>query len=256
LGYLAGKDENRAQDFMDMFLDDSVDMILCIRGGYGSSRILPYINFEVIKANPKIFGGFSDITVLLNLLSEKCKLTTFHSPMGSSKLDDEETFNSLMMSVMNGGSPYSISNPIGFPATSIKKGISEGVLVGGNLSLLCSLLGTCYEIDLTDKILFLEDVGVEPYQVDRMLTQLLLGNKLQSCKGLILGQFTDCQLNNYEKSLTLDEVFQDRLYSINTPILKDFCSGHSYPKLTLPIGAKIRLDTYEGIIDVIESVVK
>ena len=256
LGYLAGKDEDRASDLMEMFLDSSVDMILCIRGGYGCSRILPYINFEDIKKNPKIFGGFSDITVLLNLLKKKCNLTTFHSPMGSSKLEDEETFNSFIMSLMHGYFPYIIENPTAYPTQCIIKGTCEGELLGGNISLLCSLLGTPYEIDTADKILFLEDVSEEPYEIDRMLTQLLLANKLQNCKGIILGQFKDCVLPHYERSLTLDEVFEDRLYSLGIPILKDFCSGHDYPKLTLPIGAMISLDTCKGSIQVLEPVVK
>jgi len=254
-GYLAGKDEDRASDLMEMFENQVIDMILCIRGGYGSSRLLPYLDFEVIKKHPKIFAGFSDITVFLNLFSEKCNLTTFHSPMGSSNLEDSETFKSFMLTFMEGYKPYTIKNPPGYATKCIIPGVAEGNLVGGNLSLLGHSLGTPYEIDMKDKILFIEDVGEAPYRVDRILTQLLLAKKLQQCSGIILGQFTDCDLPHYERSLTLQEVFEDRLNNLGMPIFSGFCSGHSYPKLTLPIGAKVKIDAQTGTIEVMEAVV-
>ncbi len=111
-GYLAGSDKDRATDVMDMFENNKVDMILCVRGGYGSSRILPYIDFDVIKKHPKIFAGFSDITVFLNSFYEKCGLTTFHSPMGTSNLEDTQTLKSFMFSLMHGDKPYTIKNPL------------------------------------------------------------------------------------------------------------------------------------------------
>jgi len=255
-GYLAGKDTDRAADVMDMFKNDSVDMILCIRGGYGASRILPYLDFNVIKKNPKIFAGFSDITVFLNSFYEKCGFTTFHSPMGTSNLEDNETFKSFMFTLMEGYKPYTIKNPVEFKTNCITPGIAEGNLIGGNLALICNSLGTPYEIDMRDKILFIEDVGEAPYRIDRMLTQLLLSKKLQQCKGIILGQFKDCNLPHYERSLTLEEVLSDRLYDLNIPMFSGFCSGHDYPKLTLPIGARVKMDAQKGIIYVMEAVVK
>ncbi|MBU3144592.1 LD-carboxypeptidase [Clostridium sp. CF012] len=255
-GYLAGKDKDRAADVMEMFKDQEVDMILCIRGGYGSSRILPYLDFDVIKKHPKIFAGFSDITVFLNSFYEKCELTTFHSPMGSSNLEDIETFKSFMFTFMEGYKPYAIKNPAGFTTHCITRGIAEGNLIGGNLSLICNSLGTPYVIDMKDKILFIEEIGEEPYKIDRMLTQLLLAKKLQQCKGIILGQFNGCDLPHYERSLTLEEVFKDRLYNLGIPMFSGFCSGHDYPKLTLPIGARVKMDAEVGIIYVMEAVVK
>ena len=255
-GYLAGKDKDRASDVMEMFENDVVDMILCIRGGYGSSRILPYIDFDVIKKHPKIFAGFSDITVFLNTFYEKCGLTTFHSPMGSSNLEDIETFKSFMYTFMEGYKPYTIKNPSEFKTLCITGGMAEGNLIGGNLGLICNLLGTTYETNMRDKILFIEEVGEAPYKVDRILTQLLLAKKLQQCKGIILGQFKGCDLPHYERSLTLEEVFKDRLYNLDIPMFSGFCSGHDYPKLTLPIGARVKMDAESGVINVIEGVVK
>lgn len=256
IGYLAGSDKQRTADLMDMFLDKSVKMILCIRGGYGTMRTLPYIDFEVIKSNPKIFVGFSDITTYLNNFYEKCGLISFHGPMLTSNFEDDVTFDNLIDTIMNGDKPYVLSNPENIFTHSNSASTIEGILQGGNLSLISSTVGTPYEIDTKDKILFIEDVGEEPYVVDRMLTQLLLANKLQVCKAIILGQFTNCTLPHYKRSLTLEEVLKDRILSLNIPTLCNFMSGHDYPKLTLPIGAKVSLNCAEGKLSVLEAVVK
>ena len=254
-GYLSGSDAERSEDLMEMFLDKSVKMILCVRGGYGTMRTLPLIDFDVIKSNPKIFVGYSDITTYLNSFYAKCGLITFHGPMLSSKLDDNITLKSLLDILMKGDNIYKISNPNNIPAKSNSCSIVDGVLIGGNLSLICSTLSTPYEIDTTDKIIFLEDIGEEPYKIDRMLTQLLLANKLQVCRGIILGQFTNCHLLSYSRSLTLEEVINDRILSLNIPTLYNFMSGHDYPKLTLPIGAKVQLDCKNCFVRTLESVV-
>lgn len=255
-GYLAGKDENRAQDLMNMFLDDNIDMILCARGGYGTMRILPLLDFNLINQNPKIFAGFSDITTLLNTIALKCNMTTFHSPMCTSDLYDEITLKSFLDTLMFGDKEYIIENPKNIPTHHFSDLSVEGKLVGGNLCLICSTLGTPFELDTKDKILFIEDVGEEPYKIDRMLTQLTLSGKLQHCSGIILGQFTDCKLPHYDRSLTLEEVIEDRILSLNKPTITNFQSGHSYPKLTLPIGAAVRMDCKNGVINVLEPVVK
>ncbi len=255
-GYLAGSDVNRAHDFMNMFLDKDVNMVLCVRGGYGTMRILPLIDFSIITKNPKIFGGFSDITTLLNTIAIKCNLITFHSPMCNSDFSDEPTLKNFLYTIMNAYKPYTIENPKGFNIKCFSKiPFVEGQLLGGNLSLICSTLGTPYEIDTKDKILFIEDVGEEPYKIDRMLTQLILCNKLQQCKGLVLGQFTNCTLDNYKRSLTLEEVINDRILSLNKPTLINFQCGHSYPKLTIPIGAQVKLDCINGVVQVLEPVI-
>ncbi|WP_026883586.1 S66 peptidase family protein [Clostridium akagii] len=253
-GYLAGSDKERSEDLINMFTDKSIKMILCVRGGYGCMRTLPYINFNIIKDNPKIFVGFSDITTYLNVFYEKCSLITFHGPMLNSTLD-EITFKSLFNTAMNPITNYTISNPSGINAKCNFSKSVEGILVGGNLSLICSTLGTDYEINTRAKILFIEEVGEDPYSIDRMLTQLILSNKLDQCTGIVLGQFTDCTLPHYERSLTLNQVIDDRILALNKPTISNFMSGHDYPKLTLPIGARVRLNAPIGSIEVLEPVI-
>ena len=253
-GYLSGRDNDRAKDLMDMFTDTEVNMILCIRGSYGSMRLLPFIDFEAIKENPKIFAGFSDITVLLNALSQRSDLITFHSPMCSSDFTDEYTLKSFLDAIMRSHSPYIIKNPDNFSIKSFSSEKVQGTLVGGNLSLICSLLGTPYEIDMENNILFIEEVNELPYRIDRMFTQLILSGKIQKCAGIILGQFTKCTLPHYERSLTTEEVIMDRILSLNKPTIINFMSGHSYPKLTLPIGSEIELDCEKALIKVLNPV--
>lgn len=255
-GYFAGKDEDRAQDIMDMFEDDEVDMVLCVRGGYGSMRLLPYMNFSKIKKNPKIFMGYSDITVFLNAIYEKEELITFHGPMLSSDLEVKETLDSVINTLMKGYEPYSILNPENVPMFSNTDKSAEGRIVGGNLSLICGMLGTPYEIDIKDKILFIEEVGEAPYRTDRMLSQLQLSKKLEKCAGIILGQFTDCDEEKGEDNFTLNEVLLDRIMSLNKPVLMNVMSGHDKPKLVIPIGAKAKLDCRNGKIEILEPVVK
>lgn len=255
-GFFAGGDLERAKDIMDMFLDDDVKLILCMRGGYGSMRIIEYLNFEEIKNHPKLFMGFSDITTLLNNIYEKSNLITFHGPMVSSNILETFTLKSFMDTLTLPKNEFIIDNPDHLPLECSVNGIAEGQIVGGNLCLICSTLGTPYEIDTKDKILFLEEIGEAPYKIDRMLTQLLLNNKLQNCKGFILGQFKDCGLPNYDRSFTLEEVLEDRIFSLKKPTLNHFMSGHSYPKLTLPIGANVRIDCNIGEIKILEKVVE
>lgn len=255
LGYLAGNDEDRAEDFINMFLDSNVDMILCVRGGYGTMRILPLIDFNIVNLNPKIFAGFSDITTFLNNIALKCNLVTFHSPMCNSNFLDKYTLKSFLDTLMVGYNPFTIKNPEGISMQGFSETSPIGQLIGGNLSLICSTIGTPFEIDTKDKILFIEEVGEEPYKIDRMLTHLLLCGKLQSCSGIILGQFTKCELPHYERSLTLEQVIKDRILSLNKPTLVNLQSGHSYPKITLPIGAKVKMDCKNKIIQVLEPVV-
>lgn len=254
-GYLAGKDIDRVQDLMDMFLDPEVDMVLCTRGGYGTARLLDLMDFDIIKRNPKIFAGFSDITALLNSIFQKCNIITFHSPMCNTDFDDF-TLKSFLNTIMSGYTPFTIENPENISTDHFNGDYASGKLVGGNLSLICSLLGTPYAVNTEDKILFIEDVNEEPYKIDRMLTQLILSGDLPKCRGFIMGQFKNCQLPNYERSLTLNEILEDRILSLKKPTLINFQSGHSYPRITLPIGANVEVDFKEGKINLLEPVVK
>lgn len=255
-GYFAGKDMDRAQDIMDMFQDKDVKMVICIRGGYGAMRLLPYLNFNKIRKNPKLFMGYSDITVLLNSLYEKDGLITFHGPMLNSKLNVKETQECFLNTVMTGYRKYSINNPTNIPMVSNMDKSVEGRIVGGNLSLICSTLGTPYEMITTNKLLFLEDIDEAPYKIDRMLTQLLLSKKLQQCKGFILGQFTNCEGELKENYFSLKEVIENRILSLNKPTLMNFMCGHDNPKLTIPIGAKAKLNCKNSSIDIYEAVCK
>lgn len=259
-GYFAGKDRDRAQDIMDMFEDDEVDMILCVRGGYGAMRVLPYLDFYKIKRKPKVFMGYSDITVLLNSMYQREGLITFHGPMASSNLNVSETIDSFLKTIMEGDKEYCLENPINIPMMSNSDKIVEGRIVGGNLCLVCGVLGTPYEINTKDKLLFLEDVGESPYKIDRMLTQLDLAGKLEECSGIILGQFTDCEGDEEDRAkedkFTLQQVLLDRVMSLKKSVIMNFACGHDNPKLVLPIGAKARINCREKRIEILQPVVK
>lgn len=256
-GYFAGKDKDRAADIMEMFKDKKVDMILCVRGGYGAMRLLPYMDFNIIRKNPKIIMGYSDITVLLNSIAQETGLITFHGPTLNSNFNDQETLKSFLFSISNGNRPYEINNGDKELIAHNGKDSVDGVLAGGNLSLIVSTLGTPYEINFKDKIIFIEEVGEQPYRIDRMLTQLLLSGRLQQAKGIILGQFTDCDKKiKEEDDFNLNQVLKDRILSLNKPLFTNFMSGHDYPKLTLPIGAKIRMNFNKNCIEILEPIIR
>lgn len=240
-GYLSGSDEARAKDVMDAFMDDSVDGIFCIRGGYGIQRILPLLDFDRIAAHPKWFAGYSDITALHVVLNQYCHFITYHTPMPSTEIRkgldvySEESLKKAMFGEFNGPLPGLL------PSVELTGGSAEGILCGGNLSLVSSSLGTPYEIDTRDKILFLEDVGEAPYRVDGMLNHLRLAGKLDECAGIVLGYFTDCAASKPEESLSLEQIFQDLLLPCAKPVLMNYTCGHQLPSLSLPLGANVRL---------------
>lgn len=194
-GYLAGTDSLRAEDINHMFRDEEVDGIICLRGGYGTPRILELLDYDLIKKHPKVFIGYSDITALHIAITRFSQLITFHGPMvASDMLGDFNQFSkkSLFNFIMEGEYLRNIKNPPGEELKTMNPGIAEGSIIGGNLSLIADTLGTPYEIDLKGKILFIEEVGEEPYQIDRMLTQLRLAGKLKEAEGIILGDFNNC----------------------------------------------------------------
>ncbi|NLC15489.1 MAG: LD-carboxypeptidase, partial [Firmicutes bacterium] len=229
-GFLAGDDEIRAQDINDMFGDKEVDGIICIRGGAGAPRILEMIDYEIAKNNPKVFIGYSDITVLHIAFNQICSLVTFHGPMVSSNMIDgfdDFSKDSLFRLIMDPDATGKLENPEGEEIVTINGGIGIGPLVGGCLSLVCSTLGTPYEIDTKGKILVLEDVGEEPYKVDRMLNQLRLAGKLQEANGIILGTFEDREpKGGYKDSQSLEEVFEDQVKPLGVPTIYNLRIGH------------------------------
>lgn len=244
-GYLAGSDEIRARDINQMFADREIKAIFCLRGGYGSQRILSKIDYNVIRKNPKIFMGYSDITALLNTIYQKCGFNTFHGPMLTSDMSrslDAFTESWFTKVLCNAEAIGEVSNPESFALQVLAGGKARGRLAGGNLSLIASLMGTKYEIDTKDRILFLEDVGEEPYRIDRMLNQLLLGGKLQAASAIVLCDFKNCQPKEEHKSLQLIEVFEDMLAGLGKPVIFGYKIGHCNPQITIPLGVKAVVD--------------
>lgn len=241
-GDLAGPDELRAEDINTMFLDPKIDGIISLRGGYGTMRLLELIDYNIIKNNPKVFVGYSDITALHLAISQRTGLITFHGPMAASdfgKNPPDYTWDYFYRAVTESTPLGVIANP---PATAlptvISPGEAEGPLTGGNLSLIAATLGTPYEIDTTGKILFLEEVSEAPYRIDRMLTQLLLSGKLQAAAGIILDVFNGCLEEMNPPSFTVEEVLKDRLGKLSIPVISNLYFGHTPEKATLPVGVK------------------
>ncbi|MGL5693637.1 MAG: S66 peptidase family protein [Peptostreptococcaceae bacterium] len=246
-GYLAGEDEMRASDLENMFLDDRIDAIMCLRGGYGCARILDLIDYEIIRLHPKIFIGFSDITALHIAFNQKSDLATFHGIMAYKASEwDDFSYNSLLES-LNFRNELWISNPDDVPIKTLYGGNVSGKIVGGNLSIINSTLGTEYEIDTKDKILFIEEIGESIYKVDRLLTQLELANKFDDCNGIIFGEFTDCNKNIYEECEVL-ELLEEIAYKYKKPTVYNLKCGHCTPMVTIPLGIDCTIKADNGII--------
>jgi len=260
-GYLAGSDESRANQINSMFADKNVKAIICARGGYGTSRILDMIDYDLIASNPKIIGGYSDITALLTAIYKKTGLITFHSSMLVPD-DNAYTRNSMWNIFSNGtrGHIIACNNNEQDEAPTItispksNKSKCQGTLVGGNLCLLDSLLGTKYDISLHNKILFIEEINEPPYKIDRMLTHLRMSKNLNGLAGLIIGKLKGCEAQG-NHSLPLNDVINDFCKDLNIPIVANFSFGHVKSRCTLPIGARVELDCYKKEIKLLEDVV-
>ena len=258
-GYLSGTDEVRARDINAMFADDEVDAIFCLRGGYGTMRILDRLDYDLIASHPKIFVGFSDITALHIAFLNRCKLVTFHAPMAigwsNGSLDDFSR-ESMYKALMHAKPMGELINPPEYPKQTVNPGKAEGVLVGGNLMLMASSLGTPWEIDTRGRIIFIEEVGERTYCVDRMLTQLRLAGKFADCAGIVFGDFADCPIEYPDFGLTLEEIIRDVVAPSGKPIFTGLRCGHCTPKLTLPFGVNCRLDADTCTLTILESAVK
>ncbi len=239
-GYLAATDAQRAKDVMDAFADQSIGGVWCIRGGYGGHRILPLLDKEVVKANKKWFGGYSDVTALHTFFNQECGMVTYHCTMPSTEPNLDEYTLSYLKKALFGGLKGELA--YSHEVTTLVPGTAEATLCGGNLSLLAASLGTPWEIDTKGKILFLEDIGEKTYRVDSMLTQLRNAGKFRDCAGIILGAWTDCEPEYPEKTLLLPEIFEQLLVPAGKPILMDLPCGHCLPTLALPLGEKVRMD--------------
>lgn len=262
-GYLAGSDAERSADLNAMFADPTVAGIFALRGGYGSSRLLPYLDYAVIQQNPKVLLGYSDITALLLAIHHKTGLVTFHGPVVNQKLS-AYTVTELLQAVTTTATPRLVGAPPPFTAqpgqverthrvVTIVPGQAQGALIGGNLTLLTHLLGTPFFPDLTGKILFLEDVSEAVYRLDRMLTQLWLAGCLEQVAGLVLGKFTDCKPTySLAASRTLAEVLEERCRDIGIPAVRGLLIGHVEEQTTLPIGCRARLDATARTLQLLE----
>jgi len=244
-GFLSGSDELRAKDINKMFEDKSIKGIFAIRGGYGAARLLDMLDYNMIKKNPKVFAGYSDVTALHNVLNEKCKLITFHTPMASTEFYkgvDDYTMDYFRKNIFSNEPLGIIENPEEQEIKSLVSGKAKGKLVGGNLSLVVSSMGTPYELDTKGKILFLEDVDEYPYRIDRMLLQLKQCGKFKDAAGIILGAWTDCKANEGDNSLTLMEVFEELIKTENKPTIYNLACGHCMPTMSLPLGAMVKIN--------------
>ncbi|MEQ8206282.1 MAG: LD-carboxypeptidase [Woeseia sp.] len=262
--YLAGTDQQRADDVNRMFADNSIDGIFCLRGGYGTPRILPYLDYDVIASNPKVLLGYSDITALHTAIYVKTGQVGFHGPIAGQTYTDY-TLQEFEKVVREPGDTTIIGNAPPFEAgpgkverenrvTYFVGGKARGRLIGGNLSLLATLIGTPYEPDFRDKILFLEDVGEAPYRIDRMLTQLWLAGRLQQVAGLAFGKFTDVPSAS-GNSYSVEEVLRQRCEPLGVPFIGGLMIGHVSDQTVVPIGINAELDADSGTLRLLERAV-
>lgn len=262
-GYLAGTDEQRLADLHRAFADPAVDAIWCIRGGYGCTRLLPQVDFDLIRNNPKPFIGYSDITALHLAIRKKTGLITFHGPVGASDFP-ENTLAHFRAALMEPVEGYRIAIPAAgevlpgeeYKPFIISSGTARGRLTGGNLSLLAALVGTPYFPSFRRKIVFIEDVGEQPYRIDRMLTQLLQASDLKQAAGIALGVFFDCQPKPGSPSLSLPDVLRDRLGKLGIPVIYGIPFGHVPHQATFPYGVEAALDADAGMLTLLEAGVR
>ncbi|MEH7379204.1 LD-carboxypeptidase [Bacillus sp. JJ1533] len=250
-GITAASPEQRAEDVMRMFTNQRVNMILPTRGGTGVQSILPYLDFEIIKKNPKIITGYSDITVLLNNLYQNSDLITFHSLMLLNFRPDTQVynFNQFFEATSTLRSPRKIQNPPNMQLRSLVPGNVTGPIVGGNMTSFVNTLGTPYEIDTKGKILFLEETHTPATFVYRYFTQLIMSGKLNDCLGIIMGQCSNCPAS-YRTSY--EDLIHYMLAPIGKPLMVNLATGHGYYKAAIPIGATVNLNTTNNTVTVLE----
>ena len=252
-GLMAGPAQKRADWVNRMFADPEVDAIICIRGGDGSSRIMEYLDYDLIRANPKIFCGFSDITNLLLAIPQNCGFVTFHGPMADTNIRsrfDAETARAFYEAV-NAEADYEFRNPPGCPLEALPggphQGRAAGLLTGGNLSLLCAAVGTPFEMQAEGRIIFIEEVGERVSMIEKYMYHLKNAGVFRKCSGILLGQFTD-MTTNCDADFDWAACVQDILADVEKPILWNVQSGHGEPMLTLPMGAECEMNATAGTI--------
>jgi muramoyltetrapeptide carboxypeptidase len=262
-GYLAGTDDERLEDLNSALADPAIHAVWCIRGGYGSIRLLDRVDYRAMSRHPKIVVGFSDITALLNAITKVTGVVTFHGPVARAAMPvfSRRHFELVLAASTVAGRLGRLPVPVGelVPPenriVTLRAGLAEGPLLGGNLTLLQCLIGTPYFPDLAGAILFLEDVGEDLYRVDRMLSHLRLVGALQQLSGMIIGRFTDLKRSTDDGALGFDEVLAHYFDPLGIPAAYGFPIGHIDDQWTLPLGVKARLDAGAGEVELIEPAV-
>jgi muramoyltetrapeptide carboxypeptidase len=260
-GYFAGKDQERADELMEMFTREDVDAIWCVRGGYGSIRILELLDYELIRNNPKVFIGYSDITALITAIYQETGLVTFHGPVGTSdfnRFSKKSLKKVLLEPVPRYKYPYrrdkgTRGNPE-YDRYTLVGGKAEGMLIGGNISVLDSIIGTRFEPDFENKIVYLEDIGEKTYRVDKMVFHLLSATNLKSAAGIVMGVFEDCNVNE-EPTLSLKEALDDLLIPLGIPVSYGLSFGHIRRMLTIPTGIRAAMDADKNSFGLLEPAV-
>jgi len=261
-GYLGGTVEERVEDLHAMFADPEVKAVFCLRGGYGSAMLLDRLDYGLIRKNAKILLGYSDITALHLGIQRMAGLVTFHGPVVLSGLSDW-TLEHLRRALFETKPLGRLSNPPEprpirprHPWRAVRPGKARGRLAGGNLTLISTTLGTPYEIETEGRILVLEDVGEEPYSIDRMLTHLRLAGKLRGIRGLVFGECASCRPREFqpafESTFSVGEVVQNLLGGLDVPVLTGLVIGHTEDQLTLPLGVEAELDADAGTLTILE----
>lgn len=242
-GYLAGSDDTRLNDLHSAFADPDIDAIFCLRGGYGTPRLLDRLDFGLLRDNPKPFVGYSDLTAVHLAISRYAGFVTFHGPMFKVDLlgDKQQPTESSLFSMLRGqlGAGSVLAHPVAYPLTTIAPGIACGRLLGGNLSMIAAVMGTAFEIDAEGIILLIEDVNEPIYRIDRLLTHLRLAGKLAQVAGVLVGDVAGVD------KVALERLLKQTFEPLCIPVLAGWRSGHCDPNLTLPMGALVRLDAGE-----------
>lgn len=260
-GHLAGTDEERAADFNDMFADPEIKAIICLRGGSGAARILPLIDYEQVKANPKPLLGYSDITALHCALQSQTGLISFHGPNGSGSWNSFHAnqfqqlfFDQKLLSFKNEVTKGDDLVAKGNRIQTLTSGTVDGKILGGNLTVLTALSGSIYYPDFQNSILFIEDVGEDPYRIDRMMSTLKLNGTLGKIKGFVFGQCSDCKPGSGYGAFTVDQIMDQYIIPLNIPAYIGAMIGHIPKQFIVPVGARVRLNADQGSITLLEKV--
>lgn len=252
-GYLAGADADRAADLRAMFADPMVKAILCIRGGYGAHRLLDALDYDLVRRNPKVFIGYSDVTALHMAFHTQAGFVTFHGPMaGAISQADPHDFLGLLRAVTRSGPLGPLANPPAGPhIETLVPGVAEGELIGGNAAVLTALMGTRYLPEFKGTILFLEDLGDHVYRLDRKLAHLRLAGVLDEVAGIVIGEC--CYTPEPAPPLTVRQILEDFVVPIGKPAIYGLACGHGTYHLTFPVGVRARLDATEGVLSIEEA---